>query len=369
MIKKIAISTGGGDAPGLNAVIRAVVRCAIKNRGWEVYGIEDGFEGILNQSRAKFAAKTRRLKLDDVRGILPKGGTILGTTNKGNPFKYPVRKGSRTLESDVSDRLIQTFKKLKLDALVTIGGDGTMSISHKLFEKGLPVVGVPKTIDNDLSGTDITFGYDTAAGIVTESLDRLHSTAESHDRIMVVEVMGRDAGWIALKSGIAGGADVIVLPEIPFDLGAITDHLKERKKEGSMFSIIVAAEGARPIGGKPIYQDPAMGGTGTSKKLGGIGYWLARKLGASTGQETRVVVLGHLQRGGSPTTFDRFLATRFGVKAVELIAEKKFGHMVSLKGKTVTSVPITEATSSRNLVDPDGNLVRVAEKLGISLGG
>jgi len=359
--KRIAVCTGGGDAPGLNAVIRAVVRCAIIQHGWEVYGVQDSFDGLI------YPSKTKRLTLKDVRGILPKGGTILGTTNRGNPFDYPLKVGSRVVYRDVSDRIIRNFHKMRLDGLITIGGDGTLRIAYQLYRRGLPVVGVPKTIDNDLSATDVTFGFDTAVATVTEALDKLHSTAESHHRVMVVEVMGRDAGWIALEAGIAGGADVIVIPEIPFDLGLICDHLKQRKAEGSMFSIVVAAEGARPKGGKKIYQEdlPAPGG---QKRLGGIGFWLARQLSLCSGLESRVVVLGHLQRGGSPTTFDRFLATRFGVKAVELIAEGKFGHMTCLRGPRILSVSLERAVSKNKRVSPRSELVQVAESLGIEMG-
>ncbi len=362
MTRKIALCTGGGDAPGLNAVIRAVVRSALKKRGWSVYGVQDGFDGLINPSR------TQKLTMKDVRGILPKGGTILGTTNRGNPFKYPVETESKKVLKDVSDKLIRNFKKLDLDGLIAIGGDGTLTIARKLFEKGLPVVGVPKTIDNDISATDVTFGFDTAVETVTDALDKLHTTAESHHRVMVVEVMGREAGWIALEAGIAGGADVIVIPEIQFDLGLICDHLKRRKAGGSMFSIVVAAEGAAPVGGECIYMDTSGLESGGSARLGGIGFWLARQLSLCSGLESRVVVLGHLQRGGSPTTFDRFLATRFGVGAVHLIAEEKYGSMVCLKGRHVTSVSLKSATKRLKRVKPNSELVTVAEELGITMG-
>jgi 6-phosphofructokinase 1 len=362
MNMKVAICTGGGDAPGLNAVIRAVVRSALKKHGWFIYGVHDGFEGLIHPER------TRRLTIKDVRGILPKGGTILGTTNRGNPFSYPVEEGSKVVMKDLSDVIVENFRKLELNALIAIGGDGTLKIAEKLYEKGIPVVGVPKTIDNDLSATDVTFGFNTAVATVTEALDKLHTTAESHHRVMVVEVMGRHAGWIALEAGIAGGADVIVIPEIPFDLGIICDHLKKRKASGSMFSVVVAAEGAVPKGGEPIYLDQPLTKPGGAPRLGGIGYWLARQLSLCSGLESRVVVLGHLQRGGSPTTFDRFLATRFGVEAVHLIKEGKFGYMTCLKGRHITAVPLSEATSRMKRVEPDGELVEVAEELGIMLG-
>lgn len=369
MPTKIAICTGGGDAPGLNAVIRAAVRSAVKNRSWEVYGIEDGFEGLIYPSRtARHRSTIRRLDLDDVRGILHKGGTILGTTNRGNPFRYPVTRGSKVVLKDVSDRLIRNFKKYKLNALIAIGGDGTLAIAEQLFEKGLPVVGVPKTIDNDLSGTDVTFGFNTAVEIVTDALDKLHTTAESHHRVIVVEVMGRHTGWIALEAGIAGGADIIIIPEIPFDFSAICNHLRERKESGSMFSIVVVAEGALPVGGKETFLDTSAEESGGAARLGGIAYRVAARLEEYTGLESRVVVLGHLQRGGSPTTFDRFLATRFGVEAIELIAKKQFGYMTCLRGRYIRSVRLSTAIGRLNRVKTNGPLVRVAEALGISMG-
>jgi 6-phosphofructokinase 1 len=343
-------------------VIRSVVRTAVLEYGWEVFGVPDGFYGLIYRS------KIRRLRLRDVRGILPKGGTILGTTNRGNPFKYPVNVGGKVVLKDLSDRLIANFHKLGLDALIAIGGDGTLRITYELSKKGLPVVGVPKTIDNDMSGTDVTFGFDTAVATATEALDKLHSTAESHHRIIVVEVMGREAGWIALQAGIAGGADVIVIPEIPFDLDIICEHIKKRKRQGSRFSIVVAAEGAVPKGGRPIYQDTSPEKVGGTARLGGIGYWLARQLSLCSGLEARVVVLGHLQRGGSPTTFDRFLATRFGVRAVELIAEGKLGYMACLRGRSVKEIPLAQATRRVKRVKPSSEMVRVAEKLDITFG-
>lgn len=362
MKKSIAISTGGGDAPGLNAVIRAIVRSAIQEYGWEVYGIETGFDGLLEDTGV------RRLEIKDVRGIIQKGGTILGTTNRGNPFKYPYPTDSGVAYKDRSDELIKKFNDLGLNALIAIGGDGTLRIAYELFQKGLPVVGVPKTIDNDLAATDVTFGFDTAVATATDALDKLHSTAESHHRLMVLEVMGRDAGWIALHSGVSGGADVIVIPEIPFDLQIICDHLKARKRRGSRFSIIVAAEGAIPKGGEKFLLDKPDDPASATERYGGIGMWLARQLGLCTGIESRAVVLGHLQRGGSPTSFDRFLSTRFGVGAVELIAKKKFGKMVCFRGRRIESVSLKEATAKQKKVDPNGEKVRTAEKLGITFG-
>jgi len=361
MKKTIAILTGGGDCPGLNAVIRGVVRSAVGKHGWRVIGIEDGFEGLVGKIR------WRELTLDSVRGILPRGGTILGTSNRGNPFSYPVEVNGKVELRDVSDQIIQGFRELGADVLIAVGGDGTLKIAQGLFEKGLPVVGVPKTIDNDLRATDVTFGYRTAVAIVTEALDRLHTTAESHQRAMVVEVMGRDAGWIALESGIAGSADVILIPEIPYRVERICQAIERRWKQGSRFSILVVAEGAKPIDGEKILQKSAAENLGI-ERLGGIGHTVAYQLGRCLDMETRVVTLGHLQRGGTPDAYDRILASRFGVKAVDLIARQLFGRMVALRGRQVIDVEIASAVSQLNLVDPDGELVTTAESLGIMLG-
>lgn len=361
MSKTIAILTGGGDCPGLNAVIRGVVRAAVLQRGWRVLGIEDGFDGLVGESRV------RELDLNAVRGILPRGGTILGTSNRGNPFAYPVREGDQIRLVDVSAEVIERFRVLGAEALIAVGGDGTLKIAQQLNSRGLSVVGVPKTIDNDLRGTDVTFGYHTAVATVTEALDRLHTTAESHQRVMVVEVMGRDAGWIALESGIAGSADVILLPEIPFELDGICRAIERRRERGSRFSIVVVAEGAFPIGGGQVAQVSAEENFGI-QRLGGIGQFVAREIGARLKMETRVVVLGHVQRGGSPTHTDRLLGSRFGVKAVEMIEEGAFGQMVALRGRSVAAVPIEEAVGALNLVDPEGELVKAAESLGIMLG-
>ncbi|HEY5673267.1 MAG TPA: 6-phosphofructokinase [Malonomonas sp.] len=361
MSKTLAILTGGGDCPGLNAVIRGVVRSAIGRHGWRVIGIEDGFEGLVGK------LSWRELTLDSVRGILPRGGTILGTSNRGNPFSYPVEVDGKIELQDVSDTVIESFKQLGADVLIAVGGDGTLKIAQALFEKGLPVIGVPKTIDNDLRATDITFGYRTAVSIVTEALDRLHTTAESHHRAMVVEVMGRDAGWIALESGIAGSADVILIPEIPYSVERLCQAIERRRQKGSRFSIIVVAEGAFPAESGKVLQVSAEKNLGV-ERLGGIGHRVAEQIEASLGMETRVVTLGHLQRGGSPTPYDRILASRFGVKAVELIAQNKYGRMVALKGRHVVDVEIAKAVSQLNLVDPDGELIRTAEDLGIMVG-
>ncbi len=361
MIQSIAILTGGGDCPGLNAVIRGVTRAAIIKRGWSVAGILDGFDGLIEGPR------TIPLTLDKVRGILQRGGTILGTSNRGNPFSYPVKKGDGYEMTDVSDRVVSNFHKIGADALVVVGGDGTLKIARLLNDRGVPVVGVPKTIDNDLCGTDVTFGYNTAVGVVTEALDRLHTTAESHHRAIVVEVMGRDAGWIAIEAGIAGSADVILLPEIPFDIKNVCEHIGRRREKGHRFHIIVVAEGAVAAGGRKVVVETADRNCGM-ERLGGIGHVVAEAIQSRQGIETRAVVLGHLQRGGTPSAFDRILGSRFGVKAVELIELGLFGKMVALAGREVISSEIEMAVDTMNRVDPEGNLVHTAEALGIMVG-
>lgn len=361
MARTIAILTGGGDCPGLNAVIRGTVRAAVLQRGWRVIGIEDGFDGLVGTPR------WRELDLESVRGILPLGGTILGTSSRGNPFAYPVREEGKVALRDLSAEVLANFRRLGAEALIVVGGDGTLEIAQRLGELGIKVVGVPKTIDNDLSGTDLTFGYNSAVGVVTEALDRLHSTAESHHRVMIVEVMGRDAGWIALESGIAGSVDVILIPEIPFALDPVCAAINRRQELGRRFSIIVVAEGAFPAGGDRVLQQSAGENFGV-ERLGGIGQALATRLGDCIGLENRVVVLGHVQRGGSPTPFDRILGSRFGVRAVEMIENGQFGCMVALCGRHLESIPIAAVVGAPNRVDPDGELCRTAEELGICLG-
>ncbi|MGQ9667011.1 MAG: 6-phosphofructokinase, partial [Anaerolineae bacterium] len=335
-VRRIGVLTGGGDCPGLNAVIRAVVKTAINDYGWEVIGIEDGFEGLILPDKA------RPLNITDVRGLLPRGGTILGTTNRANPFSYSVRTPAGGWERrDVSDQVMARLVELRLDALVVIGGDGSLHIAQRFLELGAAVVGVPKTIDNDIAGTDVTFGFDTAVNTATEAIDRLHTTAESHHRVMVLEVMGREAGWIALQAGLAGGADVILIPEIPFRLEPVAAHIQWREARGARFSIVVTAEGAYPAGGERVYQagpDPFVG-----RRLGGIGEVVGRELARRLDMEVRTTVLGHLQRGGSPSAFDRVLASRFGASVVHLIAQGQIGRMVALRGETVTHIPIAEA--------------------------
>lgn len=364
MSKTIGILTGGGDCPGLNAVIRGVVRAAVLRQGWKVIGIEDGFDGLVSDP-----PRVRPLGTDAVRGILPRGGTILGTSNRGNPFSYPMKDTDGTVRLiDASHRVVENVKRLGIDALITVGGDGTLKIAQQLCDMGIPVVAVPKTIDNDLRATDVTFGYRTAVETVTEALDRLHSTAESHHRVIVVEVMGRDAGWIAIESGIAGSADVILIPEIPFTIEQVCAAITRRCTEGSRFSIVVVAEGAFPATGNKVVQASAEQNHGI-ERLGGVGRYVADQLAQClTEMETRVVVLGHVQRGGSPCPFDRILGSRFGVCAVELIAQGKYGRMVALRSRSIVSVPLQEAIGSLNTVDPDGELVTTAEALGIYMG-
>jgi 6-phosphofructokinase 1 len=357
---RIAISTGGGDAPGLNAVIRAVVLSA-HYRGWRSYGIQRGYEGLLSFNGVV------PLGLAEVRGITHLGGTILGTTNYGNPFRYVMHNAQgEAYECDRSDDLVAAFQASGFDALVSIGGDGSLQISHDLWRKGLPVVCVPKTIDNDVSGTQRTFGFDTAVSTATDAIDKLHSTAESHDRVMVVEVMGRYAGWIALYSGLSGSADVILIPEIPFDIEKVCDKIRRREAAGRHFSIVVVAEGARPKDGTIELLERR--GVGTVDRLGGVGSKVARAIEHHTGKETRTLVLGHLQRGGSPTTYDRLLALRFGSAAVRAIADRAFGTMVGLNGADITRVPLENVVGRAKNVPLDSDTVRTARDLGISLG-
>jgi phosphofructokinase-like protein len=356
-IKRIGVLTGGGDAPGLNAVIRAVVKSAC-NLGVEVLGIEDSFDGLIEPGR------TRVLGPKDVTGILRIGGTILGTTNRGNPFAYPL--STREGKVDYSARVVENFHKFGLDALVVIGGDGTLSIAHRLSKAGIPIVGVPKTIDNDIVGTVSCFGFDTAVSFATDAIDRLHTTAEAHHRVMLVEVMGRYAGWIALYAGVAGGADVILIPEIPFDLDLVAARLRERDKFGARFSIVVVAEGAVPVGGKVSIV--AEGNAATAERLGGLSATCARQLEALTGKEARYVVLGHLQRGGTPTSHDRTLATRLGGKAVDCLLRGEFDVMVASQPPDIVTVPLDAVVGKQKRVPPDSDLIRTARAMGITFG-
>ena len=363
-IKRIAISTGGGDAPGLNAVIRAATLAAIQH-GWECYGIRDGYNGLLMPEQYPEGGLVR-LTRGRVRGITHVGGTIIGTTNRGNPLHFPIRgPDGQVQEIDRSEELLRAFALHELDALITVGGDGSMAIANVLAQKGLWVIGVPKTIDNDLDGTVITFGFDTAVSFATQCLDRLHSTAASHHRVIVVEVMGRYAGWIALESGISGTADVILIPEIPYDRAKVAAKIYERDMEGRSFSIVVVAEGARPAGGEVSVLERE---AGRAERLGGIGERVAAELEQLTGKESRVVVLGHLLRGGSPTSFDRLLALRFGAAAVRALAEGQRGVMVALDPPTVQYVPLEQATRRMKTVPLDSDVVLTARDLGICFG-
>ncbi|HET8796447.1 MAG TPA: ATP-dependent 6-phosphofructokinase, partial [Thermoanaerobaculia bacterium] len=328
-MKRIGILTGGGDCPGLNAVIRAAVRTLVREHDIEAVGVQLGFEGLLTKSIVP-------LSLDSIRGILPKGGTLLRTTNRGNPFEFPMPDG-RCI--DRSQEVVENLRELGIDGMIAIGGDGTLRIAQRLCDMGIPMVAVPKTIDNDLAATDYTFGFHTAVAVATDAVDRLHTTAESHDRVMILEVMGRNAGWIALYSGIAGGADIILVPEIPYRPQEIVRSIRERSAEGAKFDIIVVAEGAKRVGGEEAYVDRAKG------RLGGIAYQVAADIQQHIDLEIRVTVLGHIQRGGSPIAYDRILASRFGVKAAELIAHEQFGQMVALRSDEIISVPIRDAVS------------------------
>lgn len=363
-ISRIAVSTGGGDAPGLNAVIRAVVLAAC-NRGWETYGIRDGFNGLLLPEQY-LEGGLIRLTREKVRGITHLGGTIIGTTNRNNPLHYPIKGvDGRVQEVDRSDELVRNFLLHQIDALISIGGDGSMAIANALAQKGLRVIGVPKTIDNDLDRTVITFGFDTAVAFAVEALDRLHSTAASHGRVMVVEVMGRYAGWIALNAGVAGSADVILIPEIPFDFDSIAAKIRSREEQGSRFTIIVVAEGAKPTGGAVTIIEKEIG---RDERLGGIGEKLAHELMMTTGKEVRLVVLGHLLRGGTPTASDRLVALRFGAAAVRALEEGQSGIMVALDPPDVNYVPLAEATCRMKTVPLDCDTMLTARDMGICFG-
>lgn len=358
---RIAINTGGGDAPGLNAVIHAVTLSAI-NRGWEVIGLRNGYAGLLNLT------KSFPLTREKVWNISSLGGTILGTTNKGNPFSFPVTNDKGEIEiKDLSDQVVENFKKLELDCLIAVGGDGSLEIAHNLSKKGIPVIGVPKTIDNDLRATVMTFGFDTAVSIATEAIDRLHSTAQSHDRVMVVEVMGRHAGWIALNSGISGSADVILIPEIPFDIDKVCAHILNLETFDQHYAIVVVAEGAKPIGGSQIIKGKGEAGR-QDVVLGGIAEYLARVIAEKTKKDSRSIVLGHLQRGGSPTTFDRLISLRFGAAAVRQIEAGNFGTMVALDPPLVKAVPLEQVIGDIKRVPITSDSVLTAKDIGICFG-
>ena len=358
-MKRLGILTGGGDAPGLNAVIRAAVKTAISVYDCEVFGIKNGYDGFLEEDGIV------RLGLEQVGGILPRGGTILGSANRGNPYARKVIRDGREVTIDVSDEIIKGINKLGLEALLVLGGDGTLHIAHELWQKGVPVIGVPKTIDNDIGGTEATFGFDTALNIATEALDRLHTTAESHHRAMVIELMGRDAGFIALHAGVSGGADVILIPEIPFHFGKIMDKIRDRAAKGRKFSLLAVSEGAKPAGGMQVFS--RKGDEIYTPRLGGIGQTVAEYI-ETQGIESRVTVLGHLQRGGTPTAFDRWLATRYGAAAVRLAARGGFDRMVALQCGAITDIPLEEATGTPKRVRLDGDAMQTARNIGISFG-
>ena len=352
--KRIGVLTAGGDCPGLNPAIRAVAKTAFVRHDAEVIGIKDGFEGLIHD-------QTRELVWEDVSGILTRGGTILGTTNRANPFAYGEEK------EDVSQAVVKNLDNLKLDALICIGGDGTLSIAHRLHQLGVPVVGIPKTIDNDLEETDFTIGFDSAVTVATDSIDMIHSTAESHHRVMIVEVMGRYVGWLALYAGVAGGGDVILIPEIPFDMNKVCQELVRRSRLGKRFSIVVVAEGVKLDGSELVIKRKVKGSTDPIR-LGGVSYRIAERIESISGLETRVAILGHLQRGGKPTQFDRVLATQFGKAAVDLAHEGKFGRMASIKGTQITSVPIQSAVARQKVVTPDLPLIQAARAVGTCFG-
>jgi 6-phosphofructokinase 1 len=359
-IRRIAINTGGGDAPGLNAVLRAVVLSA-EERGWEVLGITKGYNGLLGDRNVV------PLDREAVRGIHHLGGTLLGTTNRGDPFAMRMKMPDGTQGVvDRSEEVVSNFEKLGLDALIAIGGDGSMDLAYRFSKLGIPVVGVPKTIDNDLDGTVLTFGFLTAVDVATEAIDRLHSTAEAHERVFVVEVMGRYAGWIALYAGLAGGADVILMPEIPYDLDCVGRAIMNREARGRRFSIVVAAEGAKPRGGD--YVTRKRQSAGGQVRLGGIAEQLAAQIEELTGKESRSVVLGHLQRGGRPIAYDRLISLRFGAAAVRMVEQGNFGTMVALDPPDVRSVPLETATSRMKTVPLDGDIVLSARQIGVCLG-
>jgi 6-phosphofructokinase 1 len=361
MPPRLAILTGGGDCPGLNAVIRAAAKTAILEHGAEIIGIEDGFEGLIHD-------RCRALDYLSVSGILTEGGTILGTSNRADPFKYGVQQTDGSFKfQDVSAQAVRVFKSLNADVLIVIGGDGTLSIASGLCKLGVPCVGVPKTIDNDLYGTDQTFGFDTAMSIATEAVDRLHTTAQAHHRVMIVEVMGRNAGWLALGSGLAGGGDIILLPEIPYRLDAIVRYIEERRVAGKKFSLVVVAEGAKPLGGDVTVMR-TVADAAEPRRLGGIGNKLRDEIEEATGQETRVTILGHLQRGGTPTPFDRVLASRLGREASALALKGRQGIMVGLRGTEIVPVDLAEIAGKQRLVEKGNHLLQTARSVGTCFG-
>ena len=358
--KRIGILTGGGDCPGLNAVIRAVVKTAVNDYGMAIVGFLDGFEGLVEN---KFVDLTS----DSVSGILTRGGTILGASNKADPFNYRMLEGGKYIYRDRSDQALKTFEEHGLEALISIGGDGTMVVTNKLAQKNIPVVGIPKTIDNDLYGTDVTFGFDSALTTATEAIDKIHTTAQSHHRVMVIEVMGRYAGWLALCSGISGGGDIILIPELAYDINCICEKIKQRKYHSRYFSILVVGEGAKPKGGDVVVMK-TVDGSPEPIRLGGVGHKVASEIEEKIEVETRVTILGHLLRGGIPTPADRLLATRYGFAAVQQGADRNFGQMVALRGNEIVTVPIVEVAGKTRTIPPDSPLIALARSVGTCLG-
>jgi 6-phosphofructokinase 1 len=358
--KRIGVLTGGGDCPGLNAVIRAVVKTAENEYGIEVIGFFDGYEGVVEN-------RFRNLDMKDVPGLLSQGGTILGTSNRADPFNYPVLQGDSYVHLDRSQQALLNFESLGLDALIAIGGDGTMAASGGLCAKGMPIVGVPKTIDNDLVGTDVTFGFDSALHTATEAIDKIHTTAQSHHRVMIIEVMGRYAGWLALGSGLAGGGDIILMPEFPYELDAVCEQVKLRKSQGKNFSIVVIGEGAKPAGGSMVVSRMVKNSP-DAIRLGGISHQLAAQIEAVMNVESRVTILGHLVRGGAPSPADRLLATQLGVEAVHLVARGQYGQMLAVRQNAITSVSISSIAGKQRRVTPDHPWVKTATAMGVCLG-
>ncbi|HSL29890.1 MAG TPA: ATP-dependent 6-phosphofructokinase [Anaerolineales bacterium] len=358
-MKRIGVLTGGGDAPGLNAVIRAVVKTAVYEYDCEVIGIRNGYDGFIEDEGVV------PLGIQEVRGLLPRGGTVLGAANRGNPYARKVIRDGKEVIIDVSDEIIKGIERLRMDALLVLGGDGTLHIAHELYQKGAPIIGVPKTIDNDIGGTEATFGFDTAVNTATEAIDRLHTTAEAHHRVMVLELMGRNAGFIALHAGISGGSDVILIPEIPFKFEAVAAKVRERVERGMLFSIVAVSEGAKPLQGEQVFS--RTGDEIYTPRLGGIGEVVGEYI-EQQGFETRVTVLGHLQRGGSPTPFDRWLATCYGAEAVRVAAEGRFDRMVSLQGGRIVDVSLKEAIAIPRRVDVNHDSVITARGIGIAFG-
>jgi len=359
-VTRLGVLTGGGDCPGLNAVLRGLVKASAFDHDMQVVGFVDGYAGLIKDH-------TRRLDSDAVSGILARGGTILGSSNKDNPFRVPTKVNGETKFEDRSDEALRNFDRYGLDLLVVIGGDGSLTIANQLAEKGMPVIGIPKTIDNDLGATDVTFGFDTALSTACAALDKLHTTAESHHRIMVLEVMGRYAGWIALEAGLSGGGDIILIPEIPFRVESAVAAIKNRRFQGRYYTLIVIAEGAKDQSGD-MHVAKVVEDSPDALRLGGIGAWLASELEKQLETEVRVTVLGHLQRGGTPSAFDRILGTRYGVHAAHCAAQGMRNVMVSLRGTSITEVPLAEAVQSLRRVDPNSEIVRVARSVGTRFG-